>query len=198
VQVVEHVRKVKGGHCRLFAVGFSAGSNCLTKYVGEKGTHCKLAAAASVANGFDIRKGLVYIKHHARLLDRCALHHHRLQCMPLCVAMCGWPRKTTRAPTYATRHTCLLTCSDPMREQLRTTRRPCVRSACPTSTSVSDLPTTLELVLCRMITYNLQNLYERCAPDVDKHSPIEVQRQKVLKCHSVRDIDTVITAQVPV
>ena len=66
------MRAVQGEACRIFAVGFSAGSNCLTKYVGEKGAGCQLAAAVSVANAFDIKRGLAYVRKHARLLDRCA------------------------------------------------------------------------------------------------------------------------------
>jgi hypothetical protein len=71
MQVVRHVRATQGPDCRLFAVGFSAGSNCLAKYVGETGRQCPLTAAASVANAFDIRLGLAYVRKHARLLDRC-------------------------------------------------------------------------------------------------------------------------------
>ena len=71
-QVVSHVRAVQDEACRIFAVGFSAGSNCLTKYVGDKGAGCQLAAAVSVANAFDIKRGLAYVRKHARLLDRCA------------------------------------------------------------------------------------------------------------------------------
>jgi predicted alpha/beta-fold hydrolase len=71
LQVVQHVRATQGPAARLFAVGFSAGSNCLAKYVGEMGKQCPLTAAASVANAFDIRLGLAYVQKHARLLDRC-------------------------------------------------------------------------------------------------------------------------------
>lgn len=71
MQVVAHVRRVQG-EGRIFAVGFSAGSNCLTKYIGEKGKSCCLSGAVSVANAFDIRKGLDYVRKHARLLDRSA------------------------------------------------------------------------------------------------------------------------------
>ena len=71
LQVIRHVRARQGHAARLFAVGFSAGSNCLAKYVGEMGAACPLTAAAVVANGFDIRRGLEYIHNKARLLDRC-------------------------------------------------------------------------------------------------------------------------------
>jgi hypothetical protein len=46
-----------------------------------------------------------------------------------------------------------------------------------------------------MIAYNLQNLYEKCSADVDEARPSAVEAKHVRKCHSVRDIDTVITAQ---
>jgi predicted alpha/beta-fold hydrolase len=50
--------------------------------------------------------------------------------------------------------------------------------------------------LCRMIAYNLQNLYEKCSKDIEKHAPATVKAQAVKRCRSVRDIDTVITSQI--
>ena len=38
------------------AVGFSMGSNILVKYLGEEGYNCRLTAAVSVGNPFDIVK----------------------------------------------------------------------------------------------------------------------------------------------
>ncbi|KAJ2752912.1 medium-chain fatty acid ethyl ester synthase/esterase 2 [Coemansia aciculifera] len=38
----------------LIGIGFSLGANILTKYVGEEGASCRLVAAASVCNPFDI------------------------------------------------------------------------------------------------------------------------------------------------
>jgi predicted alpha/beta-fold hydrolase len=75
LQVVQHVlRKAKLRH-RVYAVGFSAGSNCLTKYVSGMGSRCPLSGAASVANGYDIKVGLEHVAKKAWMLDRCdALH----------------------------------------------------------------------------------------------------------------------------
>lgn len=70
MQVVQHV--LSKGNSDVYAIGFSAGSNCLMKYVGETGTQCPLKAAASVANGYDISNGLNYIRRKAWMLDRCA------------------------------------------------------------------------------------------------------------------------------
>lgn len=55
----------------VYAVGFSAGSNCLVRYAGETGRACSVDAAVSVANGFDLQHGVQFIERRAPLLDRC-------------------------------------------------------------------------------------------------------------------------------
>lgn len=47
-----------------------------------------------------------------------------------------------------------------------------------------------------MIAYSLQALYEKCSTQIDLHSPCAIARHAVRRCRSVRDIDSVITAQV--
>lgn len=47
-----------------------------------------------------------------------------------------------------------------------------------------------------MVAYNLQALYAKCEDDVEAAKPAVVQAKAVKKCRSVREIDTVITAQV--
>jgi hypothetical protein len=47
-----------------------------------------------------------------------------------------------------------------------------------------------------MIAYNLQNLYAKCAKDIEKHAPSTVKAKAVKRCHSVRAIDTVISSQI--
>lgn len=68
--MVQHV--LSKGIPHVYAIGFSAGSNCLIKYVGETGAKCALKAAMSVANGYDISNGLSYIRKNAWMLDRWA------------------------------------------------------------------------------------------------------------------------------
>ncbi|KAJ2375566.1 medium-chain fatty acid ethyl ester synthase/esterase 2 [Coemansia sp. RSA 2607] len=53
-EFVEHVARLRP--CApLIGVGFSLGANMLTKYVGEEGEGCRLVAAASVCNPYDIQ-----------------------------------------------------------------------------------------------------------------------------------------------
>eukprot|EP00892_Ulva_mutabilis_P004487 jgi/Ulvmu1/240/UM001_0244.1 len=75
-EVVQHV--LSKGNKDIYAIGFSAGSNCLMKYVGETGMACPLKAAASVANGYDISNGLNYIRRNAWMLDRIIAHNLKL------------------------------------------------------------------------------------------------------------------------
>lgn len=156
------MRARQGDTARLFAVGFSAGSNCLAKYVGETGAACPLTAAAVVANGFDIRKGLEFIRKNARLLDRCGVRDGS------CSVLTPWAARSHRGRWKRT--------------GLVMRRR--------TAAAERGRGT------CRMIAYNLQNLYQRCSQDIDKHAPVAVEAKAVKRCRSVRDIDTVITSRI--
>ncbi|KAF0695527.1 Aste57867_13669 [Aphanomyces stellatus] len=52
--VVAMLRRDHVPHAPLIGVGFSLGSNILVKYVGEEGARCRLTAAVSIGNVFDL------------------------------------------------------------------------------------------------------------------------------------------------
>jgi len=63
-EVVAHLAAEWPG-APLLAVGYSAGSNVLVKYLGEAGPDCPLAAAVSVSNAYDLVRGTkLFARHH--------------------------------------------------------------------------------------------------------------------------------------
>eukprot|EP00668_Euglena_longa_P041311 GGOE01054371.1.p1 GENE.GGOE01054371.1~~GGOE01054371.1.p1 ORF type:complete len:384 (-),score=71.85 GGOE01054371.1:359-1510(-) len=75
--VVEHVAQ-RFPKAQLFAVGLSAGSNIVTKYVGVQGEACRLSGAVSVANGYDFDQGTQLLSHRW-FWNRAILHTARRQ-----------------------------------------------------------------------------------------------------------------------
>lgn len=67
-----HVKSKAAGDPRVFAVGFSAGSGSVTKYVSEKAGDCVLNGAVSVANGYSVRTGMAWVHKKTWMLERCA------------------------------------------------------------------------------------------------------------------------------
>jgi predicted alpha/beta-fold hydrolase len=70
-QVVRYVKNVRGANSRVFAIGFSAGSGSVTKYVSEKGADCLLSGAVSIANGYSITRGMAWVHNKRWMLERC-------------------------------------------------------------------------------------------------------------------------------
>eukprot|EP00667_Euglena_gracilis_P009646 EG_transcript_9806 len=75
--LVEHVAQ-KYPKARLFAVGLSAGSNIVTKYVGVNGKACRLSGAVSMANGYDFDAGTKLLT-QSWFWNRAILHTARRQ-----------------------------------------------------------------------------------------------------------------------
>lgn len=69
-EVVLHVKSTAAGDSRVFAVGFSAGSGSVTKYVSEKAGECVLNGAVSVANGYSVRTGMAWVHKKTWMLER--------------------------------------------------------------------------------------------------------------------------------
>lgn len=59
-EILAHI-KVRYPHAPLFGVGYSAGSNLLTKYLGETGSESLIDAALSVANSYDVKRTSEYL-----------------------------------------------------------------------------------------------------------------------------------------
>lgn len=66
------MKKKARGSSRVFAVGFSAGSGSVTKYVSEQADDCLLSGAVSIANGYNVKIGMTWIHNKTWMLERCA------------------------------------------------------------------------------------------------------------------------------
>ena len=55
-EVVQHIAR-RFPEAKIICVGFSLGSNLLLRYLGTVGDTCRVYAAISVANGFDMVQG---------------------------------------------------------------------------------------------------------------------------------------------
>lgn len=58
-EVVNHIKNTYS-NSTLFSIGYSLGSNILTKYIGEEGDNCKIDAAVSISNPFNFNKSTQY------------------------------------------------------------------------------------------------------------------------------------------
>jgi len=136
--VVAHVKRTTAP-AQLLAVGFSAGANLLTKYIGSRGAHCDIAAAVSVSNAFDLVQATQAFTRSSPVLDIVmthgaspAQHVQRACCEGSACCTCAQTDTSTLTFT-TTRAACKSMYLDHV-SRLSTAAREDLKAACPVAT----------------------------------------------------------------